>query len=429
MGHRREGGTELERLAIHGGEPVRTSPWPRWPEWGEPERAALSRVLESGSWGGFPHPNTEARGFASAFAAYTGAGFAVACANGTFSLTLALQAGRISPGAEVITSVYTFVGTAGGILAAGALPVFADVSPQSWCLDPEAVEAALTPRTEAVMPVHLGCGMADMDRLSEICERRGLLLVEDCAHAHGMEWRGRGAGTLGQLGSFSMQSSKLLTAGEGGCVTTSDRRLAERVSALVNCGRLEPGFDPALEPMLGHNLRMTEWQAAVLRAQLERLPGQHERRARNARAFEAALAVAGIAPLLPDPRVTRRAFYCYLLRYDAREFEGVPRDHVVLALRAEGVPCSGLFYTPLHQEPLLADDPRTNPLARSGRDWRRGAFPVASRAAREESLWLPHELFLGSERDVLDIARALAKIRTRAADLRRHPPQGTPTRR
>jgi dTDP-4-amino-4,6-dideoxygalactose transaminase len=418
-----------EKLAIHGGRPVRTAPWPSWPEWGEPERAALARVLESGSWGGFPHPNREAAAFAREFAAYTGAAHALACANGTFSLSLALQAGHISPGAEVITSVYTFVGTAGGILAAGALPVFADVQPDTWCLDPAAVEAALTPRTEAVLPVHLACGMADMDRLRQICARRGLLLVEDCAHAHGMQWRGRGAGTLGDLGSFSMQSSKLLTAGEGGAVTTSDRVLAERVAALVNCGRREPGFDPAVEPMLGHNLRMTEWQAAVLRAQLERLPEQHERRARNARAFEAALDVPGLAPVAPDPRVTRRAFYCYLLRYDASEFAGVPRDHVVLALRAEGVPCSGLFYAPLVEEPLLADDPRTNPLARTGVDWRGGSFPVAARAAHEQSLWLPHELFLGSERDALDAAAALRKLGARAADLRANPPAGTPSRR
>jgi dTDP-4-amino-4,6-dideoxygalactose transaminase len=418
-----------ERLAIHGGRALRTAPWPRWPEWGEAERAGLARVLESGSWGGFPHPNAEARAFAAEFAAYTGAAHAIACANGTFSLALALQAGRISPGAEVVTSVYTFVGTAGGILAAGALPVFADVRPDTWCLDPDAALAALTPRTEAVLPVHLGCGMADMDRLREICERRGLLLVEDCAHAHGMQWRGRGAGTLGHLGSFSMQSSKLLTAGEGGAVTSSDRVLAERVASLVNCGRREPGFDPAVEPMLGHNLRMTEWQAAILRAQLERLPEQHERRARNARAFEAALDVPGLAAVLPDPRVTRRAFYCYLLRYDAREFAGVPRDHLVLALRAEGIPCSGLFYAPLNEEPLLADDPRTNPLARLGRDWRRGEYPVATRAAHDASLWLPHELFLGSERDVLDIAAALRKIHACAADLRASPPQGVPTRR
>jgi dTDP-4-amino-4,6-dideoxygalactose transaminase len=279
------------------------------------------------------------------------------------------------------------------------------------------------------MPVHLGCGMADMDRLRDLCERRGLLLVEDCAHAHGMQWRGRGAGTLGHLGSFSMQSSKLLTAGEGGALTTSDRVLAERVEALVNCGRRERGFDPAVEPMLGHNLRMTEWQAAILRAQLERLPGQHERRERNARAFEAALDVPGLTPVLPDPRVTRRAFYCYLLRYDAREFAGVSRDHLVLALRAEGIPCSGLFYAPLHEEPLLPFDPRTNPLARVGRDWRRGEFPVATRAAHDESLWLPHELFLGSQRDAQDIASALGKIHARAADLRASPPQGVVARR
>ncbi|MGH2900469.1 MAG: DegT/DnrJ/EryC1/StrS family aminotransferase, partial [Solirubrobacteraceae bacterium] len=245
-------------LAIHGGAPVRTRSWPAWPEHGEPERAALARVLASGSWGGYPSPNTEARAFAEAFATFTDSAHAVPCANGTFSLALALQAARVPPGAEVITPAYTFVGTAGGIIAAGCVPVFADVDPDSYCLDPRAVEAALTPRTAAIMPVHLACSLADMDALGEIARRRGLLVVEDCAHAHGAKWRGKAAGSLGQLGSFSLQSTKLLTAGEGGVVTTSDATFAARLGSLVNCGRKEPGFDAFPEQMLGYNLRMTE---------------------------------------------------------------------------------------------------------------------------------------------------------------------------
>ena len=148
-------------LAIHGGAPVRSRPWPAWPEHGDPERAALLRVLESGNWGGHPSPNIEGRGFADEFAAFVGTEHAVPCANGTFSLMLALQAARVPPGSEVITSAYTFVGTAGGIIAAGCVPVFADIDPDSYCLDPRAVEAALSPRTAAILPVHLACSLAD----------------------------------------------------------------------------------------------------------------------------------------------------------------------------------------------------------------------------------------------------------------------------
>ena len=184
-----------EKLAVHGGKPTRSRPWPHWPEFGEAERVALQRVLESHNWGGHPSPNVEARELSREFAAYVGSDYAVPTLNGTISLTLALQAARVSPGAEVITSAYTFVATASAIVAAGCVPVFVDVLPDTYCMDPDQVTAAVGARTEAIIPVHLACSMADMDRLEELAQRRGLLLVEDCAHAHGARWRGRGAGS------------------------------------------------------------------------------------------------------------------------------------------------------------------------------------------------------------------------------------------
>ncbi len=343
---------------------------------------------------------------------------------------LALQAARVTPGAEVITSAYTFVGTAGGIVAAGCVPVLVDVDPETYCTDPRAVEAAVTPRTAAVMPVHLACTMADMDALGELARRRSLLVIEDCAHAHGAKWRGRGAGSLGDFGSFSMQSSKLLTAGEGGAVTTNDPTFASRLASLVNCGRKEPGADRFPEQMLGHNLRMTEWQAAILRAQLERLPEQSARRERNLARFEKGIAtVPGLRPLRRDSRVTERAAYQFVLRYDSHAFADVPRDHVILALRAEGVPCSGRFYTPLAEDPLFAADPLTNAATRAGVGYDPTAFPAARRAAFEESIWLPHELFLGSESDADDAVAAFARVHAHAAELRARPPHGPVTRR
>ncbi|MBW2281877.1 MAG: DegT/DnrJ/EryC1/StrS family aminotransferase [Deltaproteobacteria bacterium] len=407
------------KLALHGGTAVRDRPWSDWPEFGAPEREALARVLDSRSWGGFPSPNTEAAAFEAEFGAYVGARHVALCANGTFSLTLTLQAARVAPGAEVVTTAYSFVGTPGAIVGAGCVPVFVDVDPDSYCIDPEQVEAAITPRTEALMPVHLACSMADLDRLGEIAERRGLLLVEDCAHAHGARWRDRGAGSVGDFGSFSMQSTKLLTAGEGGAVTTSDDVYAQRLHSLVNCGRKEPEYRDFPEQMLGHNLRITEWQAAVLRCQLERLPEQHARRtARIARFEDGVCDLPGFSTLPHDPRVTRRTAYQFILRYDARALSGVPRDTVIQALQAEGVRCFGQFYLPLNEDPLFSPDPHTNAAARAGADWSEQVYPVTRRAAYDEAIWLPHELFLGSDADVDDLLTALAKVHENAAELR-----------
>ena len=417
------------RLAIHGGTPLRTRPFARWPEWGDEERRALARVLESGSWGGHPSPGAEAHAFAEAFRAYLGVPHVVPCTSGSTALVLALQASRLSPGAEVVTTAYSFVATAGAIAQVGCLPVPVDVEESSYCLDPTAVEAALTDRSEAILAVHLACSMADLDRLGGIARRRGLVLIEDCAHAHGARWRGRAAGSLGDFGCFSMQSTKLLTAGEGGAVATGSAEAAARLRSLVDCGRKEPGRDAFPERLLGHNYRISEFQAAILREQLQRLDEQHERRARAVARLEQAIAdVPGIALLAADPRVTRRTHYQTLLRYDASGFAGVPRDHVLLALQAEGLPCHGRFYVPIDEDPLFARDAKTNPAVAMGFAWGGDRFPVARRAAYEATIWLPHELFLGPDADVDDIAAILARVQAGAAALRDQPPKGRPAR-
>jgi L-glutamine:scyllo-inosose aminotransferase len=220
-----------------------------------------------------------------------------------------------------------------------------------------------------------------------------------------------------------MQSTKLMTAGEGGAITTSDGTFEQRLQSLINCGRKEPGYDAFPERMLGTNARMTEWQAAVLREQLRRLPEQHQRRAARIERFEKQIAaIPGLRPLQRDERVTERTAYHFILRYDHECFAGVARDQVLLALMAEGVPCYGRFYVPLSEDPLFAMDERTNPVARSGVDYSRRSFPVASRAAYEESIWLPHFLFLGGDEDVDELVAVFAKVQANAAALRESPP-------
>jgi dTDP-4-amino-4,6-dideoxygalactose transaminase len=268
------------------------------------------------------------------------------------------------------------------------------------------------------MPVHLGMQIADMDAISDIARRHDLVLIEDCAHAHGGQWKGRAAGSPGDIGSFSLQTSKILTAGEGGVLITSNDMLAERCESLINCGR-PSRTDRYGYRAIGYNYRMTEFQAALLLAQLDRLPEQTDRRWRNARALAERLApIPGIQALSWDSRITRPAIYHFLLRYDPEGFQGIHRDVFLQALRAEGIPAEGAFYEPLYRAPLWQFRPEEfAACAASGVDYSRVRCPVAERAAYDESVWLHHSVLLGSQGDVEDITAAIAKIQEHAGEL------------
>ena len=413
---------QASRLALLGGSPLRTRPWPRWPARSEDEERAVLAALRDGDWGGFPLPNERSARFAQAFAVRHDSPFALPVANGTVSLEIALQALGVEPGAEVIVPAYTFEATASAVLFAGAVPVLADVEPDTYCLSPDAVEAAIGQRTQAIVPVHLAMVVADMDRIGEIAARHGLAVLEDCAHAHGARWRGRSVGALGDAGSFSFQTSKLMTAGEGGIVTTRDAKVLDGLHALANCGRQRPGREGD-RPVVGHNYRMTDLQAAILEVQLARLDQQHERRARNFELLAAGLReVPGLAPLRVDERITTQAIYQVVLRYDAQAWDGLHRDRFVAALAAEGVPCEGVFYESLAESPLLPPDAARYPAWAAARK-HPPACPVAHRAAYRESVWLSHHLLLGEAADVDDILAAIVKVRGARHELLRaeHP--------
>jgi dTDP-4-amino-4,6-dideoxygalactose transaminase len=405
----------MARLAIRSGHPVRTTPFTAWPIYDEREARGLQRVLESRNWGGYPCPNDHAREFARRFAEHHSARYGVAVANGTVSLELALEAAGIGFGDEVIVPAYTWEGTAAAVLFAGAAPVFVDVDPDTYCLDPKLVEATITERTRAIIPVHLGFRFADMDAVMEIATKRDLFVLEDCAHAHGGRWRGKGAGSIGHAGSFSFQTSKLMTAGEGGIVITSDIALADQVIRLANCGR-PPRRETRGEPALGHNYRMTEFQAAILLAQLERLDEQTELRERNTKRLEEGLKrIDGISLLPRDERITRQASYHYVFKFHSEDFSGVHRDAFVAALDAEGVPSDGRFYEAVYKSSLFEFAAEKYPAWASQR--REFNCPVAERAGYEESVWLPHQLFLGDEKDVDDILTAIEKIKANVNEL------------
>ncbi len=369
---------------------------------------ALREVVESSNWGGFPSPNVKAACFAEAFAAHQKARFGICTSSGTTALEVALKAAGVRPRDEVIVPALTFVATAAAPLYMGAVPVFVDIDPETWCIDPDLVEAAITERTRAIIPVHLGSRMADMDRIMAIARTRGLRVIEDSAHAHGCFWGDQGAGAIGDLGAFSFQQSKLMTAGEGGIVLTNDEELARLCHAYVDCGRLRPGDRPTAESkgIFGWNYRMTEFQAAVLLVQLQRLPEQVRVRQENMLYLDRLLAgIVGVSSLKDDERRTVKHGYGYYVRYSAEACGGVHRNQFVQALRAEGIPCYGDFYAPVYKDPLFAWQD-----ASVGVDYSRVRCPVAEQAAFEESVWLPHQLFLGTREDVDDIAAAIEKV-------------------
>ena len=375
---------------------------------------AIGEVLAGGEWGGFPMPNDAAGRFAEAFANFHDAEYGVCVANGTVSMEVALQAMGVAPGSEVVVPAYTFEATAAAVLFAGCVPVFADVDPDTFCLDPASVEEVLTERTRALLPVHLAMGLADLDRLSEIATAHDLMILEDCAHAHGGQWRGRGAGSHGAAGSFSFQTSKLMTAGEGGIVITSDGEVLDRLHALVNCGRQRPGRERD-HTVVGHNYRLTDLQAAILEVQLTRLTDQHRRR--NGAVDRLISGLQGsevVAPLVADTRITRRAVYQFVLRYRADALDGLPRSSFVAALQSEGVPCDGNFYESLTTSRLLVPDAVRYPeFARRTQIH----CPIAESAAYEEAIWFPHQLFLGGSSEVDDVLAAIEKVCAGYVDL------------
>jgi dTDP-4-amino-4,6-dideoxygalactose transaminase len=318
----------------------------------------------------------------------------------------------------VIVPALTFAATAYAPMAAGALPVIVDVTPETWTIDPDLVEAAITDRTRAIIPVHLGHQMADMDRLMEIAARHGVAVIEDCAHAHGQRWRGQGAGCIGDFGSFSHQSSKILTSGEGGTLLTNDETLARRAHSIVDCGRAK---DPDEKDFtFGANYRLSELNAALLEVAMRRFPSQQEARAVAGKRFEElVVAVPGVTVMPADERITRWSFYNYLLKIDPEAFAGRPNEVVCAAMEAEGIPAEvqypsmnryELFQPALSRLPVaVAYADRLDPATMS--------FPVAEAAGSRESVYFMENVFRDGERGVTDAAEALAKIQANAGEL------------
>lgn len=413
----------MGKLAITGGQPQRSTPFTAWPIAGKEEAAALQDVLTSTKWGGQPFPGKYAAAFAKKFAEVHTAQYAQCVNTGTVAIQAALRAIGVQPGDEVIAPAYTWEGTVGPVLLLNAIPVFVDIDPDTYCLDAKLIEQAITPKTKAILPVHLGMRFADMDEILRIAAKHNLKVIEDCAHAHGGMWKGKGAGSMGDLGAFSFQSSKLITSGEGGAVISNNLEYMERVQSYINAGRASL-TDQYHHRIVGFNYRLGEFQAAVLGPQLDRLPEQAAIREKNMQHFESHLQnTPAIGLLKPDPRITRLAPYGYVIKYFLERAKEIPRASFVAALQIEGIPCDGLFYEPVYKSSLFPLKAADFPALSWGREKPldlRSMYscPESDRAAYHEAVWFPHQHFLGGTEDVDAIANAIHKVLSNIEELR-----------
>lgn len=388
-------------LAINGGTPVRTTPFGGWPQFGTEEEEVLLRALRSGVWGSID--GTLVKQLEVEFAGLQAARHGVAVVNATMGLVVALKAIGIGPGDEVLVPPYTFIATASAALMLGAIPIFVDVDQETLLIDPALIDQAVTPRAKAIIPVHHGGSPADMDGVMAAAERHGLRVIEDAAQAHGAAWRGRPVGAIGDVGVFSFQSSKPITAGEGGMMLTNDDQLDELLWSYRNVGRRRGG-EWYEHVRIGWNLRMSEFQGAVLLAQMKRMPAQQKRRAAAAAYLTERLEqIAGVVAVRVPEGVTAHSWYAYNWRWLGAAEGGLHKMRFAEALRAEGVP---VFhgYVPLNRNQALRDE-----VARLG-GAEPVACPVAERAAADEVLNFSMPILLGTRRDLDDVVEAVAKV-------------------
>jgi L-glutamine:2-deoxy-scyllo-inosose/3-amino-2,3-dideoxy-scyllo-inosose aminotransferase len=412
-------------LALRGGNPIREGGWSTWPPYNQEIVSQVTGALQSGRWtisGPYVKSPLLQEKFAEQYAAFNGVRYCVPTANGSSALVIALEALGIGIDDEVIVPVLTWVATASAVLRVNATPVFVDVDPNTLCMSVDAARSAITERTKAIIPVHLHHSMADMDAFIALSEETGIPLIEDAAQAHGAIWRGHRAGSIGRLGTFSFQQSKVLTSGEGGAVITDDPELYNRLQQLRADSRRWVSEPRKLDGMqliasgkvMGANYCLSEIQAAILLAQLPHLEEQLRNCAENAEYLDQKLAsLRGIYPLKQPSGLERRTVYEYIVRIDRDAFGGHSIERICESLKME----LGLsFYppdTPLHQSLLY--QPLTKKRFFNAPEKARmlyvsaASFPVAEEAV-QNSVVCHHATFLGSKSDMDDIVVAFEKI-------------------
>ncbi|RRB06867.1 DegT/DnrJ/EryC1/StrS family aminotransferase [Larkinella rosea] len=410
--------SRTEAPALLGGKPVRSKEWPTWPMWQpETDEKQLLEVIRSGIWS---RANVVTE-FEAKWAATLGVKRSLAVVNGTNAIMAALAQFDIRGGDEVLVTPYTFIGTVAPILMVGAMPVFVDVDPETFQIDPAQIEARITPRTRAIIPVHILGLPANMTLIMPIAKKHNLVVIEDACQAHMAEINHRKVGTLGDAGCFSFQNSKNLAIGEGGAIVSNDDAFMDRCFSYQNYGNpygQVSGVIGAGTLRQGTKLRLTEYQAAIGLAQLTRLDAQTTVRNENAAYLKSKIKdIPGIVPYKLYDDVTRAAFHLFPFRFKKEQFKGLSRDVFVKALSAEGIPCSKGYAT-LNTMPYLNDTFQTKNYRKmypkSMLDFNsyleRNHCPQNDRLCREEAVWFTQNMLLGSRSDMDEIANAIEKI-------------------
>jgi 3-amino-5-hydroxybenzoate synthase len=398
---------DMNKLAKAGGTPCKTKPFHEWPYSDERELELVSEVVKSRKW--WRMSGSKVEEFESKFAKLHNAEYCLGVTNGTHAIELALTALGIGPGDEVIVPAFTFISTATAVVYCNASPILVDIDPMTFCMRPEVFEKAITPRTKAVIPVHIAGHACDMDSICEIAKKHGIKVIEDAAHAHGAEWKNRKLGSFGDISIFSFQNGKLMTCGEGGALVTNSKDLYEKAYLAHGVGRPK-GDRFYAHVMLGSNYRMNEFQAAVLIAQMERLPNMSIKREENAAKLDSYLSdIKGIIPQGRDLNANINPHYMYMFYYNPEYFGGLSRQDFVDSLIAEGIPAYIAY-------PVISDTIffKENNFGGRIKEYSREneADLTNARKIACEVVWLPHFTLLGDETDIKEIADAIKKIQS-----------------
>ncbi len=397
-----------EQLAINGGPKTLNKDF-NWPIFNDEDVNAVTEVARSGAWGN-PDCDGLVEQFEKEYADYCGSKYALTCVNGSVALRLALIACGVKPGDEVIVPPYTFIATASIVLEANCVPVFVDINPNTYNLDPAKIEKAITDKTKVIMPVHFAGQACDMDSIMDIAIKNNLRVIEDAAHAHGGEYKGKKLGSIGDAGCFSFQSSKNLTSGEGGIIVTNDEDLYDMMNSLRNVGRIKGGqwYE---HHNLGCNYRITQLQAALLSKQLARLEEQTKTRNGNGLYLNSLLEqIDGVAPLSRGKGVTLHTNHIYIFKYDKSKFNNLSKKKFAKSLAAEGVPSFMGYPEPLYKQPLFQEKNFLCYAIPKEVDYTNVYCPETEKACYEDAVWIMQNTMLGTREDMELIAKAIIKI-------------------
>lgn len=397
-----------EQLALNGGPKTLNKDF-NWPILNDEDINAVSEIARSGAWG-----NPDCAGlveqFEKEYADYCGSKYALTCVNGSVALRLALIACGVKPGDEVIVPPYTFIATASIVLEANCVPVFVDIDPNTYNLDPAEIEKTITEKTKVIMPVHFAGQACDMDAIMAIAAKNNLRVIEDAAHAHGGEYKGKKLGSIGDAGCFSFQSSKNLTSGEGGIIVTDDEDLYDMMNSLRNVGRVKDGqwYE---HHNLGCNYRITQLQAALLLKQLTRLEEQTQKRNDNGIYLNSLLEkIDGITPLARGEGVTLNTNHIYIFKYNKSKFNNLSKPEFADMLAAEGVPSFMGYPEPLYKQPLFQEKNFLCYAIPEEVDYTNVCCPETEKACYEDAVWIMQNTMLGTKEDMELIAVAIKKI-------------------